>query len=77
MQPLISFNITVDYDGSFNLPFEILNQYTISVCDEKNNRIKTDKIYIENNKVFLKDFYIKREYPTKVKVTFITKDFWC
>ena len=77
MQPLISFNVLVDPNGSFALPFKILNEYTISVSDEKNKPIKSNKIYIEDEKVFLKDFYLKREYPCKVTVRFITKDFWC
>ena len=77
MQPLISFNVLVEPNGSFTLPFNILNEYTISVSDEKNKPIKSNKIYIEDEKVFLKDFYLKREYPCKVTVRFITKDFWC
>ena len=77
MQPLISFNVLVEPNGSFTLPFNILNEYTISVSDEKNKPIKSNKIYIEDEKVFLKDFYLDREYPCKVTVRFITKDFWC
>ena len=77
MQPLISFNILVDNNGSFTLPFKILNDYTISVSDEKNKPKKSNQIYIEGETVFLKDFYSEREYPCKVTVRFITKDFWC
>lgn len=77
MQPVISFEIFVNYDESVELPFEVLNQYTIEVFDDTNKKIQSDKVYIQENKVFIKDFYEEREYPDKVKIKYITKEFWC
>ena len=77
MQPVISLEIVVDYDESVELPFEVLNQYTVEVFDNTDTRIQSDKVYIQENKVFIKDFYKEREYPDKVKIKYITKDFWC
>ena len=66
MQPVISFEKVVDYDESVELPFEVLNQYTIEVFDNTDTRIQSDKVYIQENKVFIKDFYKDRDYPDKV-----------
>ena len=75
MKPIILIDRYVDQDETIVLPFKILNQYVVEVFLDDNDQTPVDNVYVQGDRLYFRKFYDNHEYPSKVWIKYITKDF--
>jgi len=75
MKPIMLIDGYVDHDETLILPFEILNPYVIEVFLDDDNQTPVENVYVQGNRLYFRKFYQEHQYPTKVWIKYITKDF--
>lgn len=76
MKPILLVERYVNQDETIILPFKILNQYVIEVFLDDESKTPIENVYVQGNRLYFRKFYEKYNYPTKVCIKYITKDFW-
>lgn len=75
MKPILLVERYVNQDETIILPFKILNQYVIEVFLDDESKTPIENVYVQGNRLYFRKFYEKYNYPTKVCIKYITKDF--
>ena len=75
MKPIILIDRYVDQDETVVLPFKILNQYVVEVFLDDEDQTPVENVYVQGDRLYFRKFYDNYNYPSKVWIKYITKDF--
>lgn len=75
MKPIILIDRYVDQDETVVLPFKILNQYVVEVFLDDEDQTPVENVYVQGDRLYFRKFYDNHNYPSKVWIKYITKDF--
>lgn len=75
MKPIILIDKIVEHDEVVKLPFRILNPYVVEVFLDDEFHSIVENVYVQGNRLYFQKFYDTHQYPTKVWIKYISKDF--